>query len=374
VPTLLGCHVHAFEALEGGSFRVSLTYDEPTGEGKTTAHTDTYHGRFVKLVANEQVVEVVEFETTDPALRGEMTITISLSDADGGTEVIAVHEGLPPGLSTTDNEAGWRSSLTKLAALVETAEHSVGEFAIITPVSRLLGAADLARTTTFYRDVLGFEVHQSAGDATAIEVVSGKARIRFGADDYAPADWDERRPIGSAIVFFETDNVDAIHAAARARRGKPSDLEKVNAIKMRVFEIRDPDGHTLWFGQSFHEPGKRAPRGLLEKALPEMPLSDVLAGVAHYRDVLGFRVNYQQADIGVMDRDDVRVILIARTERHKGIGSAYVYVHDADTLCAELRRSGANVQSDPISQPWGLREFRVLDIEGNQITFGQPFE
>lgn len=29
---------------------------------------------------------------------------------------------------------------------------------------------------------------------------------------------------------------------------------------------------------------------------------------------------------------------------------------------------------EPISQPWGLRELRVLDIEANQITFGQPFE
>jgi len=29
----------------------------------------------VKLVTNEQVVEVVEFETTHPTLRGEMTIT-----------------------------------------------------------------------------------------------------------------------------------------------------------------------------------------------------------------------------------------------------------------------------------------------------------
>ena len=28
-----------------------------------TAHTDTHHGRFVTLVTNEQVVEVVEFET-----------------------------------------------------------------------------------------------------------------------------------------------------------------------------------------------------------------------------------------------------------------------------------------------------------------------
>jgi len=119
VPTGMSSHVHTFEPREGGAFRISLRYDEPTGTGKTTAHTDTYHGRFVKLVTNEQVVEVVEFETTDPALQGEMTITITLADADGGTDVLAVHDGLPPGLSAADNEAGWRSSLAKLAALVE---------------------------------------------------------------------------------------------------------------------------------------------------------------------------------------------------------------------------------------------------------------
>jgi hypothetical protein len=34
--------------------------------------TDTFHGRFVELVPDERVV-VVEFETADPALRGEMT-------------------------------------------------------------------------------------------------------------------------------------------------------------------------------------------------------------------------------------------------------------------------------------------------------------
>ena len=119
VPTGMTSHVHEFEGREGGTFRISLTYDAPTGAGKTTAHTDTYHGRFVKLVPNERVVEVVEFETADPALRGEMTITTTLTDADGGTEVLAVHDGLPRGVPTADNEAGWRSSLAKLAALVE---------------------------------------------------------------------------------------------------------------------------------------------------------------------------------------------------------------------------------------------------------------
>jgi uncharacterized protein YndB with AHSA1/START domain len=119
VPTGMTSHVHAFDAREGGSFRISLTYDAPTGRGKTTAHTDTFHGRFVKLVPNQQVVEVVEFETADPTLRGEMTITYTLADADGGTDLLAVHDGLPPGLSAADNEIGWRMSIAKLAARVE---------------------------------------------------------------------------------------------------------------------------------------------------------------------------------------------------------------------------------------------------------------
>jgi uncharacterized protein YndB with AHSA1/START domain len=120
VPTGMSSRVHAFDAREGGAFRISLTYDAPTGSGKTTPHTDTYHGHFVKLVTNEQVIEVVEFETIDPAMRGEMTITTKLADAEGGTDLLAVHEGLPPGLSTTDNEIGWRMALAKLAALVES--------------------------------------------------------------------------------------------------------------------------------------------------------------------------------------------------------------------------------------------------------------
>jgi uncharacterized protein YndB with AHSA1/START domain len=120
VPNGMTCHVHEFDPREGGSFRISLTYGAPTGTGKTTAHADTYRGRFVKLIPNEQVVEVDEFETGDPALRGEMKITITLADADGGTDLIAIHDGLPRGLSPADNETGWRMALDKLAALVET--------------------------------------------------------------------------------------------------------------------------------------------------------------------------------------------------------------------------------------------------------------
>jgi uncharacterized protein YndB with AHSA1/START domain len=119
VPDGMTAYVHEFDPREGGLIRISLTYDSPTDTGKTTPQTDTYHVRFVKLVPNEQVIEVDEFETADPLLKGKMTITITLKDADGGTDIHAVHEGLPPGVSPADNETGWRMALAKLAALVE---------------------------------------------------------------------------------------------------------------------------------------------------------------------------------------------------------------------------------------------------------------
>lgn len=121
VPDGMSSLVHSFDATEGGTFRISLTYDAPTEAGKTTAHTDTYHGRFAKLVLNEQIVEVDQFETDDPSMGGEMTITYTLVETDdGGTDLHALHEGVPDGVSPADNELGWQMSLAKLADLVET--------------------------------------------------------------------------------------------------------------------------------------------------------------------------------------------------------------------------------------------------------------
>jgi len=120
VPDGMTCHVHEFDAREGGVVEVSLTYEAQHRSGKTHGNTDTYRGRFLKLVPNELVVEEDEFVSDDPAMRGKMLTTISLSDADGGTELVAVHDGLPEGVSSADNEAGWSEALAHLAALVET--------------------------------------------------------------------------------------------------------------------------------------------------------------------------------------------------------------------------------------------------------------
>ena len=103
-------------------FRISLTYDLPIGTGKTTSQTDTHHGRFVELILDQRIVQALEFETDDPQMQGEMTITYELADAQGGGTVLtAVHENVPPGVSPADNELGWNMSLDKLAALVERA-------------------------------------------------------------------------------------------------------------------------------------------------------------------------------------------------------------------------------------------------------------
>jgi hypothetical protein len=39
-------------------------------------------------------------------MRGAMTITMTLTDADGGTDIHAVHDGLPPGVPIADYEEG----------------------------------------------------------------------------------------------------------------------------------------------------------------------------------------------------------------------------------------------------------------------------
>jgi uncharacterized protein YndB with AHSA1/START domain len=117
VPDNMSCEVLEWDPREGGRFRVSLTY---AGEeaGKSGGHTDTYHGHFVELVPDERVVEVTEFETDDPALRGEMTMTTTIKPIAGGSVVTLRHNDVPDAVRPEDNEVGTRMALTKLAALL----------------------------------------------------------------------------------------------------------------------------------------------------------------------------------------------------------------------------------------------------------------
>jgi uncharacterized protein YndB with AHSA1/START domain len=114
-------HVDIFEPHVGGKLRMSLTYldqkDRP--RGKTSEDVDTSEGTFVELIPNEKIVQVFEFESDQPDMTGEMRITWSLDDVDGGTEVTVLMEDIPKGIRLEDNELGSRQSLRKLAVFVE---------------------------------------------------------------------------------------------------------------------------------------------------------------------------------------------------------------------------------------------------------------
>jgi len=119
VPDDMVARVEDWEPVEGGRFRVSLTYRDPARAGKTAGATDTYAGLFARLVRDEQVVERLAFETPDDDLSDEMTMTFTLRDVDGGTEVELLHEGVPDAVPPDDNATGTRMALAKLAAYVE---------------------------------------------------------------------------------------------------------------------------------------------------------------------------------------------------------------------------------------------------------------
>jgi len=252
---------------------------------------------------------------------------------------------------------------------------------ITSPVSRHLVVRDVARSMQFYCELLGFEPGQDTNKSSVpslAEVVSGPARIQFYTAGGIVDSTGPLPALGAAVVFFEVNDVAAMQTVISARGAQTTLPAKVNWIKIEMFQVQDPDGNILWFGKSYHvdyaDLHTEAGKGQLRKIMPDMPLTDVAAGIAYYRDVLGFSVNYSQHDLGVMDRDSVRLLLVARTEQHTGIGSCGMYIRDADALYEELQAKGAHIPAPPVSHPWGLREFHVLDPEGNRLSFSQTFE
>ncbi|MBY5445200.1 SRPBCC family protein [Rhizobium leguminosarum] len=112
--------VHAFEGREGGAFSMSLVYpdDEASKPGKTSDKIDTFQGRFARLVPDVNIVWATVFNSEDEDFSGEMTVSTTLSPADGGTDVTMVCDNIPSGIRLEDNEEGCRSTLDNLAAFV----------------------------------------------------------------------------------------------------------------------------------------------------------------------------------------------------------------------------------------------------------------
>ena len=112
--------IYEFEARDGGVYRMSLTYEtNHSTPGKTSEEVDVVQGRFLELIPNKRVVQLVEFESEDPIYAGEMIMTWSLTVGPKGTKVSIVCENVPEGIRKVDHDDGLRSTLENLANFTE---------------------------------------------------------------------------------------------------------------------------------------------------------------------------------------------------------------------------------------------------------------
>lgn len=119
-PKGMSGHIDMFEPREGGTYRVTLTYEiDQSNPGKTSENTDVAQGKFVELVPDKRIVQSVEFDSEDPAFSGEMTQKWLLEAIPEGTKVTIVCENVPEGIRKEDHDTGLRSTLENLANFTE---------------------------------------------------------------------------------------------------------------------------------------------------------------------------------------------------------------------------------------------------------------
>ena len=135
----------------------------------------------------------------------------------------------------------------------------------------------------------------------------------------------------------------------------------------------------------------RAQAGL-SKTIPALPVRDVGAAVAHYRERFGFDAPHEADDFAVIVRDDAVLHLWGATAEDwrsrdnltgqpiclgaesflAGTASCRIEVVDVDALFEELRREGVlhpTVRGGVAATDFGTREFATVDLDGNLLTF-----
>ncbi len=111
----------------------------------------------------------------------------------------------------------------------------------------------------------------------------------------------------------------------------------------------------------------------LQRAVPVLASLDIEATQRFYAEKLGFTAVARYPDYGIVERDDVQIHfwLTDDADIPRATGCR-VDVDGVDELYEEMKASGVIHPNGPLTdQPWGLREFAVLDGDGNLIKFGQ---
>ncbi len=112
-------------------------------------------------------------------------------------------------------------------------------------------------------------------------------------------------------------------------------------------------------------------------AVPALPVSEERRAVAFFESALGFEQLLEDGKpLGIVRRNAVEVhVWVADgstpgAERHlAGSASCRLQVTGVDALYEHCRSLGVVHHNAPITdQPWGTREFGVLDPDGNLIS------
>lgn len=110
----------------------------------------------------------------------------------------------------------------------------------------VLAVPDLSRSGAFYRDVLGFEVHEM-GDPGWRMFVRDACRIMAGAcPDAMPA---AETGDHSYFAYLEVDDVDAWYQRVTGAGGDICKQLASEPWNMREFGVRTVDGHRIMIGQ-----------------------------------------------------------------------------------------------------------------------------
>jgi catechol 2,3-dioxygenase-like lactoylglutathione lyase family enzyme len=115
----------------------------------------------------------------------------------------------------------------------------------------MLSVADLGRTTAFYCDRLGFRVVNKFGEPKPVWCMLERDKVRLMFNQ-PPGIVIFPQPKDHQIYYFYPDDVASLHATWKTAGLAVTDL-RVTIYGMKEFELRDPDGYWLWFGEDTDE-------------------------------------------------------------------------------------------------------------------------
>jgi DNA-binding transcriptional MerR regulator len=116
-----------------------------------------------------------------------------------------------------------------------------------------------------------------------------------------------------------------------------------------------------------------ATNATLERAIPVLASLDLEATQHFYATRLGFDTLFTYPDYAISARDGVQVhFWLTDDPAAATITSCRVDVTGVDALYAEMQAADVVHPNGALrEQPWGFKEFSVLDGDGNLITFGE---